>query len=449
MIVTATIYALLALNSVKAESHTFQLSVEEGKTVTLRCVFPGGNGSDIQWLTPRGYTSYFNGEKVLKDRRYELQHSSRNKLIVRLTNITRADEGVYTCLYYSSPIQTKGVQVSVLSVPSPPSLEVTRIHGKGLKEKYLLTCTTSGGHPCPRLTWLIDNHIEMFGHQNRRLKNDWRCTAVSTLRVSSASSTSRASCVVRHRTLTPGNLTASYSFHKLDDVTSTPAEEYTRYTTTIVKTSGKGRGDESRAQEASSSAPETTDLNLTTSTTEASFTIAEYTERRTTDRVNGNVTSEVKTFTSLSEKNSSLATDVTNTGDSTNTTNNDIETSRRESYHTLILVLVSLMMCILLVIVHLFLSKLRKAHYFWKKENETSDQTLESTKSRSNNEEMSSQSKNGTSANAAPGWTTTGLGHERSSCSRPVMGALTCCCVQCANTNYKVPGIQYNNQVSL
>ncbi|KAK1328750.1 hypothetical protein QTO34_012325 [Cnephaeus nilssonii] len=39
--------------------------------------------------------------------------------------------------------------------------------------------------------------------------------------------------------------------------------------------------------------------------------------------------------------------------------------------------------------------KLRKAHVIWKKENEISEYTLESYKSRSNNEETSSQEKYG------------------------------------------------------
>ncbi|XP_075136197.1 cytotoxic and regulatory T-cell molecule [Leptodactylus fuscus] len=400
MIVAAAVYVLLTLSNVKAESHTSRLYVEEGKNVTLRCVFPGGNGSDLQWLTPRGYTSYFNGEKVLKDIRHQLVESSRNRLIIRLSNMSRADEGLYTCLYYSSPVQTKRVQVSVLAPPSPPSIDVIRIPGKGLKEKILLTCTTSGGRPCPRLTWLINDHTELFGHHNRRLESDGKCTAVSTLRVSAASHTSRVRCVVRHKILTRGNLTTSYSFHTLSMVTDSQINENTHHL---------------------QSAPDTTDVYPTSTINEMSSTAAETTGRDTTEGVDdGWISAEMSTFTVLSEENSSLVTDVTITGNSNNTTHRDVESSRRESYRTFILVLVSLMLCVLLVIVYLFLLKLRKAHYTWKKENETSEQTLESTRSRSNNEEMSSQNKNVIAATAAP-----------------------------ANGNHKVTGIQYNNQVSM
>ncbi|XP_066430781.1 cytotoxic and regulatory T-cell molecule-like isoform X1 [Eleutherodactylus coqui] len=229
MIVAAALHVLLTLSNVNSESHTSSLSVEEGAAVTLRCVFPGGNGSDMQWLTPRGYISYFNGEKVLKDRRHQLVESSTNKLIIRLSNITRADEGIYSCLYYSSPVQNKTVHVSVLAAPSPPSIEVVRISGKSRKEKYHLICSTSGGRPCPRLTWLINDHTEVVGHHKRKLESDGRCTAISSLKVSAVSHTSRATCVVRHKTLKPGNLTASYSFHTLPAVTASQITEDTHH----------------------------------------------------------------------------------------------------------------------------------------------------------------------------------------------------------------------------
>ncbi|XP_064424756.1 cytotoxic and regulatory T-cell molecule [Latimeria chalumnae] len=67
----------------------------------------------------------------------------------------------------------------------------------------------------------------------------------------------------------------------------------------------------------------------------------------------------------------------------------------------LLVVLVTFLICGLLIIVQLFLLKIRKAHKVWKKESEGSEQTIESNRSRSNNEENSQQGKNhqGTSHN--------------------------------------------------
>ncbi|XP_077105598.1 cytotoxic and regulatory T-cell molecule isoform X2 [Ranitomeya variabilis] len=434
MIVVAALHALLIMSQVKAESHTSRLSVEEGRDVILRCAFPKCNGSDIQWVTPRGYTSYFNGEKVLKDRRHQLVGSSQTTLIIRLSNVTRADEGVYSCLCYSAPLQARTVRLSVLAAPSSPSIEVVRIPGKGRKEKYLLTCSTSGGRPCPRLTWLIHDHTEVPGHHTHRLEHGGRCTAISTLRVTAASHTSEVRCVVRHKTLSPGNLTASYRFHTSSTdteahvtdssrhlpsaaVTWTPTREES--TTHDVNTSERKREDGTRVQ-GSSSPADTPGVNPTNAPDEmpssGNTTATESTERNASGAADGSVTGEVVTFTSFSEGFFLFITDVTPTRNTTDITKNDVE-SRRESHRNLVLVLVSLMLCFLLIIVHLFLLKLRKAHYSWKKENETSDQTLESTKSRSNNEETSSQSRNA----AAPA----------------------------ENTKHKIPGIQYNTQVSL
>ncbi|XP_032023636.2 cytotoxic and regulatory T-cell molecule [Hylobates moloch] len=70
----------------------------------------------------------------------------------------------------------------------------------------------------------------------------------------------------------------------------------------------------------------------------------------------------------------------------------------RKKSGILLLTLVSFLIFILFIIVQLFIMKLRKAHVIWKKENEVSEHTLESYRSRSNNEETSSQEKNGQSS---------------------------------------------------
>uniref|UniRef100_A0A7N5JFA5 Cytotoxic and regulatory T cell molecule n=1 Tax=Ailuropoda melanoleuca TaxID=9646 RepID=A0A7N5JFA5_AILME len=67
----------------------------------------------------------------------------------------------------------------------------------------------------------------------------------------------------------------------------------------------------------------------------------------------------------------------------------------RKKNGILLLTLVSFLIFILFIIVQLFIMKLRKAHVVWKRENEISEHTLESYKSRSNNEETSSQEKKG------------------------------------------------------
>ncbi|EDL95237.1 cytotoxic and regulatory T cell molecule (predicted) [Rattus norvegicus] len=66
----------------------------------------------------------------------------------------------------------------------------------------------------------------------------------------------------------------------------------------------------------------------------------------------------------------------------------------RRNSGILLLTLVSFLIFILFIIIQLFIMKLRKAHVIWKKESEISEQALESYRSRSNNEETSSQENN-------------------------------------------------------
>ncbi|XP_068028063.1 cytotoxic and regulatory T-cell molecule [Anomalospiza imberbis] len=71
----------------------------------------------------------------------------------------------------------------------------------------------------------------------------------------------------------------------------------------------------------------------------------------------------------------------------------------RQQRNLLLPVLVAALVLVLLVIVLLFVQKLKKAHGVWRRENDVSEQTLESYKSRSN-EDTPSHEKNGQAGNA-------------------------------------------------
>ncbi|XP_050777914.1 cytotoxic and regulatory T-cell molecule [Gopherus flavomarginatus] len=74
---------------------------------------------------------------------------------------------------------------------------------------------------------------------------------------------------------------------------------------------------------------------------------------------------------------------------------------RQRQTSVLLPVLVAVLIFVMLIIVLLFMRKLQKAHGAWKRENDTSEQTLESYKSRSN-EENPAPEKNGQVANQKP-----------------------------------------------
>ncbi|XP_053308354.1 cytotoxic and regulatory T-cell molecule [Spea bombifrons] len=324
-----------------------RVSVAEGGAVTLRCVFPGGDGSAMQWVTPAGFAIFFNDQRVLRDRRFQIVRHLKNNLILRLADATIADEGIYTCIQYSSPARTRRVNVSVLAVPSKPLLDFSQIPGRNGEFYSVLTCFTFGCKPPPEITWLIDNSTEVFGETELSFEdNGKKCNATSSLRIRAASSSSRATCILRHDALRRGDLTAAFVFR------APPAETQT---TTPITTATSPRA-------ASPSSSQDT-LLYTEISPGTDFSLTP--DKETTGRSN-----ETQRVPPAAE-------------------------AGRRSGGVLVLVLVALMVCVLLVIVHFFLVKLRKQHTEWKKENEISDQTLESTKSRSNNDDVSNQTKPG------------------------------------------------------
>ncbi|XP_063799792.1 cytotoxic and regulatory T-cell molecule isoform X2 [Pseudophryne corroboree] len=402
-----------------AEFHASRLAATEGGTVTLRCKFPRGDHSAMQWLTPRGYVAFLNGEKVLKDRRFQLVRHLRNTLIIRLSNITIADSGVYTCFYFSSPVQSQKVEVTVLAVPSQPVIEVTHIPGRARKDEYAIHCRTVGSWPCPRLTWLVDgSHTEVFGNKNNTIDSDGkRCAASSTLRINAYTHTSTAICVVRHRTLSSGNLTASFMFSVLSTVTESPITQR-EMTAQAFPHSTDAAASAPSSERRPTLSPDAPTGGAGEGASAGTVTLTAIAERNTLGSdiivTSGHGTTEAVTLILLPEGNTISGTDEDTTTKDNKNISSDLDAFRRKSDSTLVLVLVSLMICVLLVIVHLFLMKLKKAHSMWKKENETSDQTLDSTKSKCN-EDATGQAKN----------------------------------VCLVTTSQNVTGIQYNNQVSI
>ncbi|XP_072282567.1 cytotoxic and regulatory T-cell molecule [Pyxicephalus adspersus] len=437
MIVCALLCVLGALITGEAKVLSSRVSVEEGRTLTLRCVFPGSHSSDMQWLTPGGYVAFFNSVKVLKDRRFWLIKSSPNRLVIRILNITKDDEGVYTCLHYNMPVRTKEVNVTVWAAPSKPVIDVIQIPGKFSKDEIVLNCSTSRSRPCPRITWLV-GHTELSGNRKVSFEgDDKKCTASSTLRINAFTHRSAVTCVVRHRSFSIGNATATFNFSNL--VAATVAGDALGYKTTdqtphspevirpvMNQTGGHHVTTMGRIKERTASEITST-MTSEWSTTWKKVTPNEHEENITTatgflgggDLPDGdnttkqNWTTGTVTYNAFTDGNTThMKLDNVTKINLSRTV--EFEASKGKSNSTIILVLVSLMICVLLVTVHLFLMKLKKAHESWKKENENSDQTLESNKSRSNNEDAPGPARNG---------------H--------------------ASTNQNGGGIKYNNQVSM
>ncbi|XP_014929594.2 cytotoxic and regulatory T-cell molecule [Acinonyx jubatus] len=341
-----SLLACFPLQEAFLTNHTETVTVEEGQTLTLKCVVSQGKTTSLQWLAPSGFTIFFNEHPALKNPKYQLLHHSAHQLSVRVLNVSQQDEGAYKCLRYGSSVRTKEVKVIVTATPSTPILEASVTRMPNGKEHVTLKCSTVRSKPPPQITWILGNDIELYGETHHEFETDGKkCNSSSILRVHTYSKNSTVDCIIRHKGLQGRKLVAPFRFEDMvtDRETASDALE--------------------------KNSPSSADPQQPTST------VAVVEDSNTTE-----IDKEEKNQTAQDP-------------DLTTETNLQYVGVIRRKNGILLLTLVSFLIFILFIIVQLFIMKLRKAHVIWKKENEISEHTLESYKSRSNNEETSSQEK--------------------------------------------------------
>ncbi|KFQ22467.1 Cytotoxic and regulatory T-cell molecule, partial [Merops nubicus] len=268
----------------------------------------------------------------LRDQRYKLIHYSRDEFSIQLSNVTVHDEGVYKCLYYGIPFRSKNKTVEVLAAPSNPVLEVSQDTERNIR----LSCYTRGCKPQPQITWLLDNGIELAGDTRHKLEADGKkWSSASLLTVLAHGPRSTASCIVRHRALGEEKLRASLRFEDLPRTVTTPVSDLS---SSVASSPGFPQHTAQHQHQPSKTSNQTSHL-----------------------LVNQDLKSE-----GIKKKENNL----------------------------LLPFLVAALIFVLLIIVLLFLRKLKKAHGVWKRENDVSEQTLESYKSKSN-EDSPGHEKNG------------------------------------------------------
>ncbi|XP_044524973.1 cytotoxic and regulatory T-cell molecule [Gracilinanus agilis] len=289
-----------------------------------------------------GFLHHLPITSALKNRKYQLLHHSDDQLTISISNVTLQDEGVYKCLYYSKPVRTKEVNVIVLATPSKPTLEALTIRTSNGKD-VLLRCFTKGSKPPPQITWLLSNGMELYGETQHTFEHDGKkCNTTSTLRVRAYGENTTANCLVRHEGLREEKLVVPFRF---EDLVTAPDSENVENSTFSFQPSQNST--ELVMEEFSTVDIDT--LGHEQTTQKFDFTEANYSALEITKKKHG----------------------------------------------ILLLTLVSSLILVLFIVVQLFIMKLRKAHVIWKKENDISELTLESYRSRSNNDDTSSQEKNG------------------------------------------------------
>ncbi|XP_009467807.1 PREDICTED: cytotoxic and regulatory T-cell molecule [Nipponia nippon] len=408
------------------------VTLKEGEDLNLRCTLSSDDGSARQWLNPHGFAIFLNTQRALRDQRYKLIHYSKDELSIQLSNVTVYDEGVYKCFYYGTPFKSKNKSVEVLAAPSNPVLEVSQ----DTERSITLSCYTQGCKPQPQITWLLDNGIELPGDTTHKLEADGKkWTTTSTLTVLAYGPSSTASCIVRHRALRGERLMASFQFEALPrTVTKTsplPAalevdtrvseNQQSRVTAAVSDLNSSTASASIYPQHTgpeqptippavpedpvvTSSVSTPTQQNLQPDVTstwsevtpaaggkEESAGSSSYPVPTGTETAfNGNVTEEElsRTEAPLPSENVTVISIITFEQDLKS------EGIKKKEINLLLPILVAALIFVLLIIVLLFMRKLRKAHGVWKRENDVSEQTLESYKSKSN-EDSPGHEKNG------------------------------------------------------
>ncbi|KAM9540499.1 cytotoxic and regulatory T-cell molecule-like isoform 4-T4 [Salvelinus alpinus] len=336
------------------------LTVMEGETLTMKCHIRNAEGSHVEWKNPDGHVMFFNNQKV------------------SVSDVTFKDGGLYTCLHYIHKVPVvKLVNVTVLG---KPKLEITEHNGK-----TAIKCSAVGnGHP-PKISWLLESGLEMYAQpQSQYLLDKNTYSSLDILYVQSYKRRVTLKCIVRHPALHNSSL---MNFVKIGQ---NPTEE--SHSTT-------------RASHLLSTG--LTEVPTTTVSHWHSTQVSSETQTATAlDWPNTEGSPASTPDLQLSTHNwSSVSQTTENTphnGTGHNSSNakgsfvNDTETQKGTGGSALLLIfLVTCLILGLLVVVSLFVIKLRRAHILWKKENEDSDQSVESNRSKSSNEEKQSRGRRG------------------------------------------------------
>ncbi|XP_028666226.1 cytotoxic and regulatory T-cell molecule isoform X3 [Erpetoichthys calabaricus] len=274
---------------------------------------------------------------------------------------------------------TASINITDITPPSQPLVE--EIVSRGRK---FLKCSTTGSFPAPKMSWSFNNGVEIDA-EAQHVYIDEKYTSTSILAIVSYKPQLTVYCIVYHEALKNISLRASISFSDIDATTKMlfkTTQSYTRsinaftkalQETTVTPNTGLETS-KLTSTDSTTGYSQSTDKNESLHLSTPVYESASVSEEGTTEFLPGNYTTNYT--------NEELPTD-------SNTTSRMV----KKQSGTLLIIMVTSLICALLVIVQFFLIKLRKAHALWKKETEESDQSLESNKSKSSAEEKHSQER--------------------------------------------------------
>ncbi|XP_028840136.1 cytotoxic and regulatory T-cell molecule-like isoform X1 [Denticeps clupeoides] len=326
------------------------VTVRKGETLTLNCRVRKGK-NDVEWRNPDNHLMFFRRQKsdkyTLRDPRYSL-HESSSTYSVTISNVYFRDGGIYSCLHYHKHkiISREKFKVIVLGAPK---IEFVEHEGK-----TMIKCSAEANAHPPKLSWLFENGIELEArHQRSQYKKTDKYSSTDIIHIQSHKRRTTVKCLLRHPALFNEHLIAFVTIENTSIPEQVITEGY-RVSTT-----------------------DETTWQPTVSTTRP--------PRLTTEGIG--VTKQAASETTYTEIYINTSFHAENTSE--NITNGfDSPEERKASRNAPLFVsAVTFLIVCLLIVVTFLLVKLRKAHQKWKLENEESEQSVESGKSKSSGEE--------------------------------------------------------------
>ncbi|XP_028451875.1 cytotoxic and regulatory T-cell molecule isoform X2 [Perca flavescens] len=385
-----------------------RVTVIKGQTLSLTCPLTNAHKTNVDWKNPEGYIMFFNANQALKDKRYSITNLSESEFSISISNVTFKDGGNYTCSHYHNGTTERKVEVTVLGLPK---MQVTKHNGK-----FVIKCTAEANHYPPQIFWKLNRGPEILAHAQVHHEGK-KYVSVNMLHLHSVKSRVTVKCLVRHPALLSEPLMNFVPIQqhltkpRRTTTTRSPITQprgSTEGQTTTSSWSRHGRTTAYHAEVDRTSSHSSTQL----STVPPNQLFSSSEPKRATGLPLNPVTSTGSQLnTSGSTRSNDTIQNATSTTGWTSETTEEITSHNRTEGNTtvsdpkkqietrsssLLVFLVTCLIVGLLVVVIFFAIKLRRAHITWKRvfivtENEDSDPSDDSSKSKYSQEDKNSQ----------------------------------------------------------
>ncbi|KAJ0047353.1 hypothetical protein NL108_001836 [Boleophthalmus pectinirostris] len=404
------------------------LTVIKGHTLHLSCPLKSQpDDYPAEWRNPDG----------VKDKRYRVQKLSESEFQIRISNVTFSDGGIYTCTHYLPQAVEKKVHITVIGRP--------RIEFTTHNEWLVIRCTAAANDEAPGISWQIKNGVEFQSGHPQTIREDKKYEAIETMYVKAAERTHSLKCIVQHPALHSKTLQDFVKIrpnkrkqHPKTTISAkttptpatireptavqfptTPKEELTSDFSTIVPQFSTGMKNTTKNTTTQQTTLPTTEEKTTepVSTTEKQDLTSEFSRNITQFSTDADETtgfpmntsqfnsSEFSTVESTTQRSGILNTtgnwltvNISSNETTNNSTERDFDREKQEGKEgnaALLIFLITCLMIGLLVVVTFIGIKLRRAHLIWKRENDDTDTSEASNKSKSSQEEKNTQRRRG------------------------------------------------------